>query len=64
MEEDFDYVNKEVSLSRELASLVEAEHPAQGERRTRLRLRRSMIGSLQDGLLHLNSRSRGTRITI
>eukprot|EP00959_Pyramimonas_sp_CCMP1952_P366653 7678910-Pyramimonas_sp.AAC.1 len=32
MEEDFDCINKGISLSRDLSSLMEADHPAQGER--------------------------------
>eukprot|EP00959_Pyramimonas_sp_CCMP1952_P273597 5718676-Pyramimonas_sp.AAC.1 len=32
MEEDFEYANKGVSLSRELPSLMDADHPAQGEK--------------------------------
>eukprot|EP00959_Pyramimonas_sp_CCMP1952_P107835 2254880-Pyramimonas_sp.AAC.1 len=32
MEEDFDCINKGISLSRELSSLMDADRPAQGER--------------------------------
>eukprot|EP00959_Pyramimonas_sp_CCMP1952_P340223 7125888-Pyramimonas_sp.AAC.1 len=32
MEKDFDYASKGVSLSRDLSSLMDADHPVQGER--------------------------------
>eukprot|EP00959_Pyramimonas_sp_CCMP1952_P104810 2190688-Pyramimonas_sp.AAC.1 len=32
MEEDFEYANKGVSLSRDLSLIIDADHPAQGGR--------------------------------